>query len=278
MKPSIPDTFRVDAALCRKDGICAAVCPVRIIRAQAGEVPVMDEKLRGRCIACGQCMAFCPTRACAAPGLSLDDSRLLQPERLPTPEQVGELLRSRRSIRNFKEKTVPRETFADIFESVRFAPTGKNVQDVRWIVLESRERTRALLELLIGWLENLHETDPAVDAQVHASGIARAWAKGMDLVSREAPHTVIALADGKMLSGLDSAINLSYFEIAAQAYGIGCCWSGHLIRALVHPFAGPVREFLGVREGEVGVALFAGLPRFRTVSCPPRNAARVVWL
>ncbi len=270
--------FRVDAALCRKDGICAQVCPVRIIKAAPGELPAVDERLLGRCIGCGQCMAFCPTRACSGPGLRLEDSRPLVPDLYPSPDQVEELVFSRRTIRNFRVAPVPREIFARILDAIRYAPTGKNEQAIRWVVLEGRAQTRALLELVIGWLAALPETDPDTASAVHAAGVARAWDKGLDILSREAPHAVVTVGRGIDLDRLDGTIYLTYFEILARAHGIGCCWSGYLTRALSHPAAGPVREFLGIGPGENGVsAQFAGFPKFRAVSRPPRRPLRVTW-
>ena len=66
--------FTVDADLCRKDGICAKVCPIQIIDAKVGELPTMAAHKARVCIGCGQCMAFCPANACSAPGLSSRES------------------------------------------------------------------------------------------------------------------------------------------------------------------------------------------------------------
>ena len=273
------DFFQVDAALCRKDGICAAVCPARIIRAEPGELPGMDEKLRGRCIACGQCMAFCPTKACVAPGVDGDDCRFLRPELYPAPEQVEELLFARRSIRNFKDRNVPRETLARILDAVRYAPTGHNRQTLRWVVTESREQSHALLECVINWLRALPDLDPELAAATHASGMTRAWDKGVDILSRNAPHIVIPVGPDRWFDMLDGIINLSYFEMVAQAHGVGCCWSGYLTRAFKHPAAGALRECIGLRSEEAAFSgIVAGFPKFRPASRPPRQPLRVTWL
>ncbi|MCC8193237.1 MAG: nitroreductase family protein [Deltaproteobacteria bacterium] len=274
----VSDFFSVDASLCRKDGICVQVCPVRIIRAGTGELPVMDERLRNRCIGCGQCMAFCPTRACVAPGFSREDVRPLDPASHPTPEQMEELVFARRSIRNFKDKPVPEETLVRVLDAVRYAPTGNNRQAFRWIVTKNRERSRALLELVIGWLRRLPETDPGMAARLHSAGVVRGWDKGTDILSREAPHIVVPGGDGIFLDILDGIIGLSYYEMIAQAHGIGCCWSGYLTRAFDHPDAAEVRDFLGLEAGEAAFsALMVGFPRFKTVSRPPRKPLRLTW-
>ena len=115
------NVFAVDHDLCRKDGICAMVCPVHIIDAEVGAYPTMDKHKAAYCIGCGQCMAFCPTQACAAPGLDRKDCQILHPEHMPTAEQVEELAASRRSVRNFKNRNIPREQFERLLAAARFA-------------------------------------------------------------------------------------------------------------------------------------------------------------
>lgn len=272
------DSFRVKEDRCRKDGICAQVCPVRIIKCQAGEIPAMPDDLRKRCIGCGQCMAFCPTGACAAPGLPFEEIRVLRKDLYPAPEQLEELVFARRTIRNFRETPIPREMFVRLLDAVRFAPTAQNRQTIRWIVLESREETLALVELVINWLMELPQTDPDLAEKIHAAGFVRAWEKGLDIITRGAPHVAIAVGPAEEFGCFDSAAALTYLEILAQAHGIGCCWGGYLSRAFLHPAANAIREYLELKPDERAYsAQMMGYPRFRAVSRPPRNPLRVIW-
>ncbi|MDR3074329.1 MAG: nitroreductase family protein [Deltaproteobacteria bacterium] len=272
------ELFRVNEAKCRKDGICASVCPVRIIKGEPGAVPVMDEALRNRCIACGHCMAFCPVNACSAPGLSSEDARFLRAERYPSPEQVEELVFSRRTIRNFTGARVPREALTAVLDAARYAPTGNNRQSVRWIVLDSPEAIREFLERIIAWLSALPDTDRPLAERVHAAGVVKAWGRGTDILTRNAPAIVIAAAPNAYLEWVDAFVALTYVEILAHSRGLGCCWSGYMTQAFRHPSAGPVREYLGLLPEEVAFsAQIVGYPRFRAVSRPPRKPLRVDW-
>lgn len=271
--------FYVDTTKCRKDGICAAVCPVGIIRGKAGELPVLDDSKAGRCIRCGQCMAFCPTQACSAPGLSLDDCRFLRPELYPSTEELEELVFSRRSIRNFKNKPVPRDVFERITDSCRWTPTGHNRQAYRWIILESRDEVAAFLEIFFAWLERLPEVDPEEAKAAHATGVVRAWReRGLDVITRGAPHIVITAGPEGNSEWTDGTVALTYFELLAQSLGVGCMWSGYFLRMFRHASGTAAREYLGLKPGELAYgAQIVGYPKFTAVSRPPRNPARIVW-
>lgn len=273
------DSFRVNTATCRKDGICAAVCPVRIVKGGVGEVPSIADDRTSRCIQCGQCMAFCPTQACAAPGLAVEDAVFLRKDLYPSPEQVEELVFSRRSIRNFTDKPVPREELIRILDAVRFAPTAHNTQNLRWIILESREKTVELVELVIDWFRNLPKTDPALARKMSSEGMVRAWEKGNDVIARGAPQ--VAILAGREHTGMeafDAAVALTYLEIVGQAHGVGCCWGGFITRVFSHPASGAVREYLGIAADETPYcAQMMGYPKFKAVSRPPRKELRVTW-
>jgi len=57
---------------------------------------------------------------------------------------------ARRSVRSYDGKKVPEETVREIIKAGTFAPSGMNVQGLRFVVMENQER----IEDLIDDLEN----------------------------------------------------------------------------------------------------------------------------
>lgn len=53
-------------------------------------------------------------------------------------------IKERRSIRRFQEKAVPRELIEEVVEVARFAPSWKNTQTARYIVIDDKEKIAAL--------------------------------------------------------------------------------------------------------------------------------------
>jgi Fe-S-cluster-containing hydrogenase component 2 len=91
------------------------------------------------CISCGQCQAICPTDAVTlhdVPSQSLEfcDSKSVGFDAL------AKVVKSRRSIREFKDDPIPPQQLDKMMEVVRFAPTGSNRQSVEWIFVEKRGR------------------------------------------------------------------------------------------------------------------------------------------
>lgn len=271
--------FTVDANLCRKDGICAKVCPIQIIEGKVGELPTMASHKAKVCIGCGQCMAFCPANACSAPGLSSQESQPLNPHNMPTLEQTEELVFSRRSVRTFRNKLVPRKTLTRLLEVARYAPTAKNAQQLRWVMLDSPEKTEKLATLVIDWLRNLSKVDPANAKTVHAESLVRTWDAGYDVICRHAPQLAMIVAPKGPWGASDAAIAAAYLELLANANKVGCCWAGYVCFALSHPAAHELREFVGVQEHEqVYAAQMMGFPRLAPHFRPPRKTLDVTWL
>lgn len=271
--------FSIDPGLCRRDGICAAVCPVRIITWSAGELPQMGLDAEKRCIRCGQCMAFCPTAACAAPGLSVRDQLQLRPELFPDPQQVEELIYRRRSIRNFRSKPVPKELLARILDAARFAPSSHNSQPLRWIVVDGPDKVRALAELVVIWLEQLPASYPDLAVRLHAAGLAKAWRGGHDVIMRGAPQLALAVTPKSAWGAVDAAGALAYVELAACSHGVGACWAGYFTIAAAHPLGAPIREALGLNADEaVQGGQMLGYPRFTSFARPSRKAPNISWI
>jgi nitroreductase/NAD-dependent dihydropyrimidine dehydrogenase PreA subunit len=259
------ELITVDKELCRRDGICLEACPAKCITADDEGYPVAADA--DACFGCGHCVAICPHGA-------INNARAPMADCLPMPRQhagfaeLSGLMKSRRSVREFKAQAVPPETLRQLFDTVRFAPTARHTQQVSFIMVSEPARVQALAAGVAEWLKGV----PG------AERYARLWTAGHDVVLRGAPHALVALGDAANDWGtVDASIALSYFELAAASQGLGVTWAGLLHRALMH--SPELAASIGVPEGRsVCGALMLGVPKYRYSLVPPRKAADVSWL
>lgn len=258
--------FVVDAGLCSRCGACAEECPRLVIELPPdGSPPVFDT---AACHDCGHCVAVCPTGALSSSDAHPADLMAADADSLPSVERVRHFLRTRRSIRRYEDRPVPRETLAVLLDTARWAPSSGNTQTVEWVVLGGDSMRRFIADTN-GWLEE-HPLPP-----MYATTQAKAEELGIDLVCRNAPHAIIAHTPRGRET--DGAVSLAYLELAAYAAGLGACWSGFangVIRA-----SGALRDWLGIPDSHAscGVMLL-GYPAHRFRRVPLRKPTKVEWL
>lgn len=270
--------FRIDTERCKRDDICLAVCPVRIIaKHKESGFPRLVPGGESRCIRCSHCVAACPHGALSLEGMPLEECTPIVRSLTISPEQTEQFLRSRRSIRAFKESPVPHKTLAKVLETVRWAPTAKHKQPVHWIVIEDKATAHHIAGLVIDWMRELCEKQTEFAAALSAPGLVRAWDKGHDGILRGAPHLAIAWTDADAgWAESDSAIALSYLELAAHGHGVACCWAGFFTYAAKH--YAPLRDFLGLpADAKVCGGQMMGYAKIRYARLPWRKPLSIQW-
>ena len=270
--------LNVNQQKCKQDRMCMAECPIGIIEFKAKDAfPSLIKGGEKFCITCGHCVAVCPHGAMNHAEMKSDECPPLRDEWHLNQEQVEHFLRARRSIRTYKSKIVPRDVLAKLIDVARYAPSGHNLQPVRWLVIQDRDEVQRLAGMVIDWMKYLLKEKSHIAAAMHLDIPVDAWAAGQDRVCRNAPHLIFAHAEkDDRTAKAACTIGLTYLELAASSFGLGACWAGYLNAAAnLWP---PLGEALQLPEGHISFgAMMVGYPKFKYHRLPLRNKAHITW-
>ena len=187
-----------------------------------------------------------------------------------------EAIQSRRSIRAFLSRPVPKDLIAQVLEVSRWAPSGCNRQPWR-VTVATGETCNALAD---GLIESIREREPHAPCSSGSTPSAlvtglsqQAERLGQSLYEfvvvgsyafyRAPVVMVISQADG---GGDDVSSFVTTMLIAAHNLGLGTCWLGH---PLSH--ADLIRQALDIPEDErIRAVVALGYPDLDS----PANAFR----
>ena len=270
--------FAIDQKRCKRDGICVAECPLRIIELKDGSpVPTPTEDAEERCVKCGHCVAVCPHGAFGHTRIKASDFVPVKKEFALTIDQAEHFLRSRRSIRAYQDKPVEREKLAKLISVARYAPTGSNSQQVQWLVVNSREAVKNMAGIVVDLMRHMLANKHPFAVNYRLDRAVTAWESGIDGITRGAPALVIAHGPKEYgLSPVDCTSALAYLDLAAPTLGLGSCWAGFLMMAAAQwP---PFLQALALPEGRICCGIMmVGYPKYKYHRLPPRNEAVIVW-
>ena len=269
----------IDADKCKHDGICVADCPFGLLEMKdKNEVPNTVAGADQMCINCGHCVAVCPHGALSLKTMPLKDLEPVDKELSVSPKAAEQLFKGRRSVRNYKEKRIDKADIEALLDTVRYAPTGHNSQQVNWLVVHDADQVEKIKSLSVDWMRELMEQKSPLADLIPCEMMVNAWDHGVDAIGHGAPHLVMAHAPKAYpVAQIDCAIALTYLELAAHINGMGVCWAGILNVAIAS--YKPLQEVLGLPEGNgVFGTLMLGYPKFKYHRIPKRKPASVSWL
>lgn len=232
----------IDVDKCIGCGMCAKVCAAHNIAVNNKKAETVLED----CLMCGQCSAICPKKAIAISGYNtgqIDKSDNIS----LNPDDVLEVIRFRRTIRQFKKKEISNEIIEQILEAGRLTHTAKNMQDVSFVVL-NKEKNR---------VENtavslFRKIKPLADL---FSPMARNNKIDDNFFFFNAPIAIVILARDKT-NGILAAQNM---EFVAEAHGLGVLYSGYFTMAA--NASHKIKKIIKVPKGKkVAMTLVLGYP------------------
>jgi nitroreductase/NAD-dependent dihydropyrimidine dehydrogenase PreA subunit len=151
------ESIFINHSTCQKCLLCTEVCPNKILtKNEKGEITYKPER-KELCFKCGQCMAICETKSIFINGYSYEKDffELPEYEQGTLERPFFDLIYTRRAVRNFKDKPVPKELLEKIVEAISFAPPGFPPVKTKILVVSNPETIRQSHPLMIKLYEKL---------------------------------------------------------------------------------------------------------------------------
>jgi len=190
-------------------------------------------------------------------------------------EELSQLIKSRRSVRNWQDKDVPDEVLKQALELATYAPSGMNYQGWKFVVVKNKDMINAIADAVksraqkvASWEETAHHMENpkvmveragffrkapvliAVYSQIYPSSRDQIYLERMTHDEEAAlMKSWLDLANPRIQS-VASAI--AYLLLALHAQGLGSVWMTGPMQA-----KGDIEELLGKPEGFDLVALIA---------------------
>ena len=267
----------VDTEKCINDELCQIACPGFLIEIDNNGLPHPVSYIEDNCVRCGHCVAICPTDA-------LFHSDLPQNEFIETkeglemnPEAVGLFIKSRRSIRNYQDKPVPRELIENVIDIARYAPTGHNDQGVKYSIFDNKESLKNIADSVIDFFKFLVSTNQDQGIPFDFNKLIAEYENGVDVILRQAPVLIVTHEMINPMAGISSHIALTTLELAAKACNLGTCWAGFVMMAAVSGYE-PLLKLFHLPEGQQFCgAMIMGHPQLKYKKIPVRNKPTIIW-
>lgn len=263
--------FKVNNNKCINCFSCINDCPTKTIFSIDNQVVIKDEN----CIQCGHCYAICPTEAV----ISSDTPEKLESFSISEDDYLNFLV-SKRSIRQFQNKKIDIEKIKKLIEAGRLTATGRNLQDVRFIVFsnEIENLTKVSLEALNTLGDNLLKTK-STQFMRYAKLFKNLYEsynnskeKYEDRLFFNAPLILLIVSQNKT-NGVLASKNI---DNMVSFMGLGCFYSGFFTRACEDSQA--LKDFLKLKENEeVSACLVIGYPKISYRRGVPRKKADISW-
>jgi len=286
----------VDVDNCTKCKACVNECPRSLYYFESDQLSFADE-FEELCIECSHCVAVCPVNIIQLKTVSITDVKeIKEQEKKADFTSISNLIKTRRSIRQFKEKAVPKELIQKILDIARYAPTGHNEENVHYTVFQDREILKQFSDEITKQITNLCNmyTDPkgreslkstlpntifekleenVLNFKKHLEEIKKGrdvWRRNAELIIIHSPKTAMTPVENCSLAA-------GHIMLAAESLGLGTCSLGYAT-AFINQFKTVSKIVKLPRDHKVAYTLAIGYPNVKYFRIPARKTLKADWI
>lgn len=231
----------LEASKCSGCGLCVEICGSSVIKMENNS-PIFHKY--EYCCSCGHCVAICPSQA-----LYSDDPSNYRSFRVqkfePGINVIEKLLKNKRSVREFKDETLSRDTITELISYAEKAPSSANNRHRRYIVIQDKaiidkaEKSvmshfirigRILTPWFIGItrLFNKKTSREFTSIKTEIVNMKNAYEKGANPIFKGAPAIILIIAPKIDVQAKDDCIIAQqYMMLYGESVGIGSCINGY---------------------------------------------------
>jgi len=287
----------INQELCKKCKLCIEVCPVNIIEIDTEGIVDFIPERESICLECGQCMAICSTNAINIKNYSYKENFDNISDNIIDNKQFTDLLASRRSVRNFKNKAVEKEVINEILNSLKYAPYGAAPNKVEVTVINNRDTIEKALPYIEKFLDDIIKW---VDSPI-VSRIIK-FKKGIetfntiknllypisklenykleygDRITRGAPSLIIFHAEnGAEEHSQNAVIYSTYTMLSAHSMGLGATMNG-IVPASINKVK-EIKQIFKIPENhEAVISIMLGYPKYKYNKAIKREQKKINWI
>jgi nitroreductase/NAD-dependent dihydropyrimidine dehydrogenase PreA subunit len=274
---------------CSKCLLCVRDCVSNVWRVIDGVPTPVEQDL---CNLCSHCIAVCPRGAIRHEGLEADRTGRVNKKNL-RPEIYRDIILSRRSIRHYRDREVPREVIGKIIDLARFSPTASNDQNVGYIVITNKKILTEISKRVFGFAIRIFELFESGPGKVikNVTGLKNnRYIRRLEYIREEyavskrdfilynAPALLLIYTPRKANFGCDNAnIAATTMINYAHSLGLGTCFIGFVTLAI--RLSKNMRKLAGVpKDVRVHASLVMGYPAYTYVNTVSRKEPDVKWI
>jgi len=214
------NTIKIDKEKCVQCGLCISDCIAKCIEFDEEDYPKI--RYAERCLGCQHCLSICPNGA-----LSYNDKNPEDSEKISNKDILS-LIKSRRSVRQYKDEELTEEELKKIKDMLPYIPTGCNSHSLHFSIVEKKAVMEELKNKVNNRFVKMLNNRVLAPLVKHFAIYKKAFENGEDTIFRGAPHMIVVSSPIKApCAPQDPIIALSYIELYAQSMGLGTCWCGY---------------------------------------------------
>ena len=217
-------------------------------------------------------------------------------EGVPPYNSFLNLVLNRRSIRQFKDKAIPKDLIEKLLKVGRYSPTGSNSENVYYTVVQDKAIVAAIskhiTKKMIKFVNALEvpqgrtflkksmpeeEFNQAIENLPKSKRILERIEQGIDFWCWNGE--LIVIHGDKTIGGIpsNSSLAAAHIMLAAETLGLGTCSLGYLTYFING--SQTIRELIKIPTNHtVGYSLTMGYPDVKYKRIPARKPLKVQWL